>query len=260
MPRFWSPFEIARPVRVLALRIACTLALLAVPLAGCERAAEPAAAPAPAIAAPVAASPVPATREADENTAHRPKVAFLGDSISAGLHLAEDQAFPALLARRLSAPPHAFQLINAGVSGDTTAGGLRRADWILKQRPDVVVVELGANDGLRGVPLDAIERNLRGILEKVRGAGATPLLLGIRLPPSYGADYVTGFEAIYPRVARELGVAHVPFFMEGVAGVPELNLEDGLHPTAAGHERLAANVEPALREVIAAVKGAGRPP
>jgi len=185
-----------------------------------------------------------------------PKVAFLGDSISAGLHLAEDQAFPALLAQRMRGQPHAFRLINAGVSGDTTAGGLRRADWILKQRPDVVVVELGANDGLRGVPLDAIERNLRGILEKVRNAGAVPVLLGVRLPPSYGKDYVAGFEAIYPRLARELGVAHVSFFMEGVAGVPEMNLEDGLHPTAKGHERLAANVEPALREVIASVKRA----
>jgi len=254
MPRFCHAFESGPSPRRSAAYLACVLVAVA-PGAGCGRDSAPqvkppAATPAPG-AAPAAATGASATAEAVP--ANLPKVAFLGDSISAGLHLAEDQAFPALLARRLRSGPLAFQLINAGVSGDTTAGGLRRADWILKQRPDVVVVELGANDGLRGVPLATIERNLRGILEKVRAAGATALLLGIRLPPSYGADYVAPFEAIYPRVAGELGVAHVPFFMQGVAGVAEQNLEDGLHPTASGHERLAANVEPVLRETLARV-------
>lgn len=244
------------------------LAALAAPsLTGCERDDEPRAAP-PVTAAPLAPSTASntigntaategAAETVDENAADAPKVAFLGDSISAGLSLPADQAFPALLARRLRAE-QPFQLINAGVSGDTSAGGLRRLDWILKQHPDVVVVELGANDGLRGVPLDSIERNLRAILQKVRDAGAIPLLLGMRLPPNYGAEYVEGFAAIYPRLARELGVAHVPFFMQGVAGVPELNLEDGLHPTAEGQRRLAASVEPALREALARVAAASR--
>ena len=191
-----------------------------------------------------------APTSARESTTGLPKVAFLGDSVSAGLQLAADQAFPALLARRLRARGQPIELLNAGVSGDTTAGGLRRADWILKQRPDIVVVELGANDGLRGVALQSIERNLRGIVEKVRAAGATPLLLGMRLPPSYGAEYTERFAAIYPRIARELDVAFVPFFMEGVAGVTAMNLEDGIHPTAEGHARLADNVEPALRELV----------
>jgi acyl-CoA thioesterase-1 len=116
----------------------------------------------------------------------------------------------------------------------------------------VVVIELGANDGLRGVPIASIEANLRAILEQVRKAGAVPLLLGMRLPPSYGSEYAEEFAGIYPRLASELEVRFVPFFMEGVAGVPELNQEDALHPTAAGQRRLADNVQAALREALAA--------
>jgi acyl-CoA thioesterase-1 len=248
MPRFALRCEFA-------LRLACVL-LAARQLPACSR--DPASVPEPTSVPEPVPAPAPPAPSAPPS-ATLPKVAFLGDSISAGLHLAQDQAFPALLARRLQAQPLAFELINAGVSGDTTAGGLRRVDWILKQRPAVVVVELGGNDGLRGVALATIEQNLRAILEKVRAAGAAALLLGMRLPPNYGADYVAGFEAIYPRVASELGAALVPFFMDGVAGVPELNLEDALHPTAKGHERLADNVEPALRGVLARVMAARAP-
>jgi acyl-CoA thioesterase-1 len=220
--------------------------------AGCGRDAQSVqldpSAPAPAaVAAPSqAAEPTEA--------AGMPKVAFLGDSIAAGLHLPADEAFPAVLESRLRARNNAFTLVNAGVSGDTTAGGLRRVDWILQQRPDVVVIELGANDGLRGVALSSIEQNLRGIIEKVRAAGATPLLLGVRVPPSYGPEYAEGFDAIYPRLGAELEVKLVPFFMQGVAGVPAMNLEDGLHPTTAGHVRLAENVEPVLHELLAALQ------
>ena len=225
--------------------------VVALAAVGC-RSDRPEAQPATAVtSAPEPAAPPPASAPAGEHAGAAPKVAFLGDSISAGLHLAADEAFPAVLAERMRARGVAFTPINAGVSGDTTAGGLRRVDWILGQHPDVVVIELGANDGLRGIPIPTIERNLRSLIEKVRAAGATPLLLGVRLPPSYGAEYVAGFEAIYPRLAAELKVRLVPFFMQGVAGVPELNLEDGLHPTRAGHERLADNVEPALRETLA---------
>jgi acyl-CoA thioesterase-1 len=180
------------------------------------------------------------------------KVAFLGDSISAGLNLPAEEAFPLVLAERLRTQGAPFVPINAGVSGDTTAGGLRRIAFLLKQRPAVVVVELGANDGLRGVPLASIEANLRAILEQIRNSGAVPLLLGMRLPPSYGSEYAEGFAAIYPRLAAELEVRFVPFFMEGVAGVPELNQEDALHPTAAGQRRLADNVQTALRDALAA--------
>ena len=182
--------------------------------------------------------------------ANAPKVAFLGDSIAAGLHLARDEAFPAILQRRLARAGQPFHLVNAGVSGSTTAGGVARVGWILDQKPDVVVIELGANDGFRGVPLATVEESLRAIIEHVRAAGARPLLLGIRLPPNYGVDYTEGFDELYARVARDTGVAFVPFFMRGVAGVAERNLADGIHPTPEGHEMLADNVEQALSAIL----------
>jgi acyl-CoA thioesterase I len=175
-----------------------------------------------------------------------PAVAFLGDSITAGYALRAEEAYPALLRAQLAREGKTFKLINAGVSGDTTAGGLRRVDWLLTQKPKLVVIELGANDGLRGAPVAEIEQNLRAIVAKVRSAGCAVLLLGMRLPPSYGEPYASEFAALYDRVAKELALPYVPFFMAGVAGVVELTQEDGLHPTAEGHVKLAANVAPAL--------------
>jgi acyl-CoA thioesterase-1 len=202
-----------------------------------------------------AAVPVPALTEAREVASREPKVVFLGDSLSAGLHLARDEAFPALLGRLLAAAGRPVRIVNAGVSGDTTAGGLSRIDWVLQGKPEVVVVELGANDGLRGQPLASIEQNLAAILERAKQAGARVMLLGMKLPPSYGREYTEGFAAIYPRLAREHGAELVPFLLEGVAGRPELNLEDGLHPNARGHELVAENVLPHLEKVI---EGLGR--
>ena len=196
---------------------------------------------------PAVASPTP---PAAADTAALPKVAFLGDSIAAGLHLAAAQAFPALVHDRLAQSGTPFELLNAGVSGDTTAGGVRRVDWLLKQAPRVVVVELGANDGLRGIPVPAVEANLRTIISKIRAANARVLLLGIRIPPSYGPEYVAVFEGLYPRLATELQLAFVPFFMEGVAGVASMNLEDGIHPTAEGHVKLADKVSEPLRRLL----------
>ncbi len=239
------------------LRAACGAAVLratalAAALAACgpapddEPPRDPGAAAATADATP---PPPPLAIPADA-----PTVAFLGDSLAAGLHLARHEAFPAVLQRRLAAAGRPFRLVNAGVSGDTTAGGRERVGWLLAQRPDVVVVELGANDGLRGQPVEGIAANLRAIVADVRAAGAHPLLLGMRLPPNYGDAYTAAFDALYPALAEELGVAFVPFFMEGVAGVPDLTLPDGLHPTVAGHERLAANIEPALRKELDALQ------
>ena len=199
--------------------------------------------PAPSVApAPAAAAVV-----------QGPKVAFLGDSISAGLHLPSDQAFPAVLQRTLAARGKPFELLNAGLSGDTSAGGLRRVDWILKQKPALVVVELGANDGMRGQPIGEIEQNLRAIIERIHERGAAVLLLGMRLPPSYGQSYAEGFDAIYPRIATELKVDFVPFFMQSVATDPKLNLPDGIHPTQQGHERLAETVAGPLERALAAL-------
>lgn len=185
-----------------------------------------------------------------EIPADAPKVIFLGDSISAGLHLDEDLAYPAVLQRRLFEAGQAFQLVNAGVSGDTTAGGLSRIDWLLRQDPEVVVVELGGNDGLRGMDLEVIESNLRQILLRIQDAGSKPLLFAMHIPSSYGGDYARKFNELYEDLADELDVAFLPEFLEGVGGVRRLNLPDGIHPNAEGHERLADNIEDKLSDLL----------
>lgn len=204
---------------------------------------------APAVSAPATApqQAAPAARPA-----RLPKVVFLGDSISAGLHLPAEEAFPAVLQRMFEQRGVPFELINAGISGDTSSGGLRRTDWILRQKPDVVVLELGANDGLRGLPIMPMEENLRAIIRKVRAQNVPVLLLGMRLPTSHGPAYNQSFEEAYARLASDLKVPLVPFFMHDVAGIAALNLEDGLHPNAAGHELLAKNVAEALEPLVRA--------
>jgi acyl-CoA thioesterase-1 len=202
------------------------------------------------------ASDTSATATSHAPTTDEPRVVFLGDSITAGLHLDADEAYPAVVERTLRAQGLPFRLANAGVSGDTSAGGLARLPWVLKQKPAIVVVELGANDGLRGVPLASVEANLRAILLKLRDSGATTLLLGMRLPTNYGAEYTDAFYALYPRLAEELHVALVPWFMEGVAGIAAMNLPDGLHPTAEGHRILAARVAKSLAPLVAAAREA----
>jgi acyl-CoA thioesterase-1 len=182
-----------------------------------------------------------------------PKVIFLGDSISAGLHLADDEAFPAVLERKLRASGTPFELVNAGISGDTTAGGVSRVGWLLKQDPDIIVVELGANDAMRGIDPAVVEKNLRIILERIQAAGVTPLLLGMRIPPSYGAEHAEAIDALYDRIAADLKVPYVPYFMKGVAADPALNLPDGIHPTVKGQAMLADNVAPKLRELLQAL-------
>jgi acyl-CoA thioesterase-1 len=177
-------------------------------------------------------------------------VVFLGDSLTAGLGVDGDQAFPAVVARQLAAEGLPVRMVNAGVSGDTTAGGVSRLDWILRQSPDVVVVGLGANDGLRGLDLAQTEANLRQILTRSRAAGADVLLLGMRMPPSHGPEYAERFRELFPRLARELSVPLVPFLLEGVGGDPKLNQADGIHPVAEGQRRLAANVLPLLRPMV----------
>jgi acyl-CoA thioesterase-1 len=190
--------------------------------------------------------------------AHAPVVAFLGDSLTAGLGLPADQSFPAQLELRMTAAGTPIRVLNAGVSGDTSAGGLRRLGWILAQHPDVLVVGLGANDALRAQPLDEIERNLRAIVTRARAAGAQVVLLGMKIPPNYGPDYAGGFAALYPRIAHDLKVPLVPFLLEGVGGIAQLNQADGIHPTAEGQQRVAANVLPVLRSVVAGLpKGRG---
>jgi acyl-CoA thioesterase I len=179
-----------------------------------------------------------------------PLVAFLGDSLTAGWGLDEEQAYPALLEKRLRGEGRVLRVLNAGVSGDTSAGARHRLDWVLQQKPDVVVVAIGANDGLRGLDLEALESNLRRILEGVARSGARALLVGMRIPPSMGPDYARRFAAIYPRLAGEHHVPLVPFLLEGVAGRDDLTFPDGIHPTADGHQRLATTMLPFVRDVL----------
>ena len=182
--------------------------------------------------------------------ADAPLVVFLGDSICAGLHLPEDEAFPAVLQATMFRKGKPFRLLNAGHSGDTTAGGLRRVDWILQRKPAIVVVELGGNDGLRGQPLANMRKNLGGILDAIAKAGAKPLLLGMRIPTNYGPDYTEGYARMYDDLAREHKIAYVPFFMEPIAGNRDYFLEDELHPNPEGHRKLAANIAPALEGLL----------
>ena len=182
-----------------------------------------------------------------------PRVVFLGDSITAGLHLPSDEAFPAVLGRLLAAEGRPIRVQAAGQSGDTSAGGLRRADWVLEPPPDILVVELGANDALRVQPVENITDNLRQIIRKGKAVGAEVLLLGMRIPTSYGPVYANGFAELYEVLADEEDVALVPFFMAEAVNTPGNMLSDGLHPSASGHEALARTVLPHLRELLDAL-------
>lgn len=181
-----------------------------------------------------------------------PLIAFLGDSLTSGWNIDEEQAYPALIGKELRGRGVAVRVLNAGVSGDTSAGGRRRAPWVLRQKPDVVVVALGANDGLRGLELQPMESNLREILQDVKASGARALLVGMKIPPNLGPEYARRFEQIYAALAKEHGVPRVPFLLEGVAGRAELTFADGIHPTAEGHRRMAATVLPYVWEILAA--------
>ena len=182
--------------------------------------------------------------------AAEPVIVALGDSLTAGLGVATDETYPALLQERLRREGFAYRVVNAGVSGDTTAGALRRIDWILKSQPAIVIVALGANDGLRGQPVSAMRENLAAIVTRLRGAGARVLLAGMRLPPNYGADYTREFAHAFATVARETSVAFLPFLLEGVAGQAHLNQPDGIHPNAAGQRIVAEAVFGALRPML----------
>jgi acyl-CoA thioesterase-1 len=168
--------------------------------------------------------------------------------------VAPDEAYPARLQARLDREGYRYRVVNAGVSGDTTAGALRRLAWALSAKPDIVIVALGANDGLRGQSVAAMRRNLAQIVERCRAGGARVLLAGMRLPPNYGRDYARAFARAFPEVAKRANVAFVPFLLDGVAADPRLNLADGIHPNAAGHAIIAERLWPYLRPYI----GGGR--
>jgi acyl-CoA thioesterase-1 len=178
-----------------------------------------------------------------------PLVAFLGDSLTSGWRLPESEAWPARLGEDLRRRGHAVRVLNAGVSGETAAEGLARLDGVLGRRPDVLVVALGINDGLRGLPVADTEAALRAILDRARAAGVPVLLVGMRIAPD--DERARRFNDLYPRLAAELRLPWVPDLRAPVVGRPELLFPDGLHPNAAGHERLAEAVRPVLEQLLA---------
>lgn len=186
--------------------------------------------------------------------APRPAVLVLGDSLAAGYGLDPRQAFPALLQARIDAAGLDYEVLNRGVSGDTTSGGLGRLDWLLRRPCDLLVLALGGNDGLRGIPVETTEANLRAIIDRFRAArpGARILLAGMMAPPNMGREFTASFQALFPRLAEQNGLPFVPFLLEGVAGIPGLNQADGIHPTAAGQELVAENVWRHLEPLLAA--------
>jgi acyl-CoA thioesterase-1 len=203
--------------------------------------AMPAARPAP----PSAPAPATATPEPQ-----RPRIVFLGDSLTAGYGLAKDQSVPSLIAARLRAMGLDYEVVNAGVSGDTSAGGLSRLDWSLDGPVRVLVVELGANDGLRGLSVEAMRDNLDAIIRRALGRGIRVVLTGMEAPPNYGQAYTNEFRAVFRELAAAHAVTFVPFYLEGVAGNPRLNIADGIHPNPEGARIVEQTIWRALEPLL----------
>jgi acyl-CoA thioesterase I len=178
-------------------------------------------------------------------------VVCLGDSLTEGYGLAPEQSYPSLLERMLRERGHAIRVVNAGVSGSTSASAASRLRWQLRSRPDIVVIALGGNDGLRGVDVAATRANLSTAIDLAKQSGARVLLAGMKIPPNYGLEYTSKFEAVFPALAKQHDIALLPFLLEGVAANPGLNLPDGIHPNARGTEIVARNVLAALQPLLA---------
>ena len=221
------------------------LGLLLITAAACDR--KP---------APPAAAPPPAGSAASAADA-RGRVVFLGTSLTAGLGLDPAEAYPALLQRKIDSAGLPFAVVNAGVSGETSAGARRRIDWLMREPAAVLVIETGANDALRGLDVDSLVANIQAIIDRARQQVPPPeiVLVGMRSPPNLGAAYVRRFDAAYATLARRNGVALVPFLLEGVAGVDSLNQADAIHPTAAGQRKLAETVWPAVERAVERADG-----
>lgn len=180
------------------------------------------------------------------------KILFFGDSITAGYGLNPDRAFPALIQQQIDSLGLNYTVVNAGLSGETSAGGLRRVDWVLQQGVDIFMLELGGNDGLRGLNLQQTKANLQGIVDKVKAKYPQSLIVlaGMEVPPNLGTDYTLEFREMYVELAQENDVLFIPFILEGVGGVPELNLPDQIHPNEKGHRKVAQHVWGYLVDVL----------
>ncbi len=186
-------------------------------------------------------------------TSTNPKtILFFGDSLTAGYGLSPDQAFPALVEKHCATNGNPCKAVNAGLSGETSAGGLSRIDWVLRQPIDIFVLELGANDGLRGLPVEQTEKNLQAIMDKVRTKypNVKLVIAGMMVPPNMGPDYSARFQKIFPALAKKNNAMLIPFLLKDVAGLEKLNLGDGIHPNIEGHKIVAGNVYEAIRELL----------
>ena len=207
---------------------------------------------APAAAAPPAAAgpTTPGTPPAATSPNGKPRIVVLGDSLTAGLGLSADEAYPHLLQQRLNDEGLRFEVVNAGVSGDTSAGGLSRLDWALDGDVRVLIVALGGNDALRGLPVQELTHNLSEIIRRAQARQIAVVLAGMEAPPNYGRDYALAFHRVYPALAKEYHVPLVPFLLQGVGGIDRLNQRDGIHPTAEGARILATNVWTILKPIV----------
>lgn len=188
--------------------------------------------------------PVASADEKPKENIEKPVIMFFGNSITAGYGIDQSDAFSAIIQRRLDSLGYNYRVINAGLSGETTATGLSRVDWVLKTIPEIFVLELAGNDGLRGLPLGQTKKNLLAIVDKVRAANPDVkiLLAGMEVPPNMGSDYASEFRAMFPAVSKTKGVPLIPFILDKVGGEPSLNLPDGIHPTEEGHLIVAETV------------------
>lgn len=223
-------------------RVVVSLVLLAAISCGRSKSATPAEERHEVLAAPVAPGA--------DSKPQVPRIVALGDSLTAGLGLDQREAYPALLQQKLREQRRPFEVVNAGVSGDTSSDGLRRLDWALDGDVRILILALGANDGLRGLPAAQMKDNLQRIITRARQRGVAVLLVGMEAPPNLGDEYTREFRAVFRDLAANNHVALVPFLLEGVAGVTELNQADGLHPTAMGAARIANMLWPIMEKMI----------
>jgi acyl-CoA thioesterase-1 len=201
-------------------------------------------------ASPSLANPPRESTKSALLSAERPSIVAFGNSLTAGLGVRSDESYPARLQRTLDAAGYAYRVVNAGVSGDTTAGGARRVSWILKNKPTIVILELGGNDGLRGLSLSETKSNLERIIQQLQQASVTVVLAGMKLPPNYGQDYTDGFESLFQALARQYRLTLIPFFLDGVAGSSSLNQADGIHPTGEGYRIIVEKIFPTLEPLL----------
>ncbi len=192
-------------------------------------------------------APVAATTEEDTKT-----ILFFGNSLTAGYGLDISEAFPALIQERIDSLGLPYTVVNAGLSGETTASGSSRVEWVLRDPVDIFVLELGGNDGLRGISTEETRKNLIEIIEKVRGTNPDVkiILAGMQIPPNMGEEYTSRFKVIFPELAEQKNTALIPFLLKNVGGIPDLNLPDGIHPTAEGHKIVAENIWEVLQPLL----------